>query len=73
MPRSEVETRQRQQKIVEFVEDFCAERGYSPTLTEVAKGTGMARNTVRHHVTLLVERGRLLEEPEGNRTLRSAF
>lgn len=45
-------------RIYEFVQDFIAERGYSPTYEEIAQGVSLAaRSTVFGHLCKLREAG----------------
>lgn len=48
----------RQSEILEFIAGFLRERGYSPTLEEIARHFGMASlNGVHKHLRVLEERG----------------
>ncbi|MFO7914578.1 MAG: transcriptional repressor LexA [Candidatus Krumholzibacteriales bacterium] len=50
----------RQREILDFVEDFSARNGYSPSLREIAEHLGVsAVSTVHEHVRHLVEKGAL--------------
>ena len=48
----------RQRQILDFIRDFMKERGYSPSLEEIAQHFGLASvATVHKHLTALEERG----------------
>lgn len=50
----------RQREIYDFVRDFVAERGYSPSLEEIGRAFGLSSvATVHKHVQHLVEKGYL--------------
>lgn len=58
--------------IVEFVKDFTDEKGYSPSLKEIAAATGQHFNNVAYHVKVLVKQG-VLEKDQGiERSIRLA-
>ncbi len=48
----------KQKEVYDFVVNFIAEKGYSPTLEEIAAGLGLrSLSTVQKHVSNLVEKG----------------
>ena len=48
----------RQREIYDFIRDFVAERGYSPSLEEIGEAFGLSSvATVHKHVQHLVEKG----------------
>jgi repressor LexA len=50
----------RQREIYDFIREFVAEKGYSPSLEEIAAGFGLSSvATVHKHVQHLVEKGML--------------
>lgn len=59
-------------KILDMIERFTEEHGYPPTKHEIADDLGIAYNTARRHIAVLIADGRL-EEGDGPRTLRIAF
>ncbi len=60
----------RQREIFEFVRDFVAERGYSPSLEEIGEHFGLSSvATVHKHVSHLVEKGHLRKSWNRSRSL----
>jgi repressor LexA len=60
----------RQKEIYDFVRDFIATRGYSPSLQEIGANFGLsAVATVHKHVSNLVEKGLLQRGRNQNRSL----
>ena len=55
--------------VLAFVREYRAQRGYPPSLNEIARGTGYAYSSVRYHVQLLVARGDLAQTANTQRTL----
>lgn len=59
------------ERIVRFVGAWARERGYPPTVREVAAAAGLASPSSAHRkVARLVREGRLAREPGKTRTLR---
>lgn len=56
-------------KTLEFVETFIGERGYSPTVREIASGTGMSVGAIHSHLTILAEMALLSWTPGKARTI----
>ncbi len=55
---------QRQRDLLEFIQKFIKEHGYSPTLAEICKGMGLSSPaTVHEHIRTLVEKGVLRRNP----------
>jgi DNA-binding IclR family transcriptional regulator len=68
-----VERAQRQMsQLLDVVETYIEENGYSPTRAEIAERMGLSERTVIRYVKRLVEDGRL-EEGSGQRTLRLGY
>jgi repressor LexA len=60
----------RQEAVLEFVKEYQAERGYSPTLREIADHFGIASQTaVRDHLRALEEKGMLRRSAGSPRAL----
>jgi SOS-response transcriptional repressor LexA len=51
--------------IWEFIADFAAEHGYSPTIRQIAHWRGISISTVHHHLQVLAQRGEVLRTPRG--------
>lgn len=69
-PKAVEQGRTNRELIVDTVESFCNEHGYSPTRAQLAEILGLNRTTVSAHVAALLQEGRL--EEAGPRTLRVA-
>ncbi|MBI3887804.1 transcriptional repressor LexA [Candidatus Microgenomates bacterium] len=55
---------QRQRDLLEFIQKFIKEHGYSPTLSEICKGMGLSSPaTVHEHIKTLVDKGVLRRNP----------
>jgi repressor LexA len=68
MTRHDVERRQR---IVEYIAHTVAERGYPPSVREIADAVGLASTSAVHHHLLALERDGLLERgTHSSRALR---
>ena len=60
----------RQADVVNFIETFIRDRGYSPTFEEIAKGTGLkSLATVHKHITNLERRGRITRAANNSRSI----
>lgn len=60
-------------KIYKFVSDFVREKGYSPSLKDIAEGTGFSptsMSTVRKHVVELRAEGKLTFVDNISRSIR---
>lgn len=53
---------EKQLRILEFVQEFRAERGISPTLEEIAKHFGVTKITIYEHVNQLERKGAIKRE-----------
>jgi repressor LexA len=61
----------RQERVVAFIRDFVAERGYPPTHAEIAAGLGFrSANAATDHLRRLARKGALAAEPRLSRGLR---
>jgi repressor LexA len=58
-------------KIYNFIYEFIQEKEYSPTIREIAAGTGLSSTeTIHSHLKTLKEKGMLTFEPWKPRTIR---
>ena len=60
----------KQIEILEIIHRFGEERGYPPTLAELAEDLGLTPSTIQGHVDRLIKKGALTRDGEGRRTLR---
>ena len=60
---------QTQAAVLEIIATFIEEKGYSPSLEELASLHGTAKSNVYRHIQRLIERGYLLQMPFRRRTL----
>lgn len=58
--------------IAEYVGRFHVQRGYGPSVREVARGVGVHTSTAAYHIRLLVNAGVLAQTPGVVRSLRPA-
>jgi|ERR1700677_4842756 len=47
----------RQKEVLNHIECFIAEKGYSPTLAEIGKDIGLSTTTIHKHLTNLQRKG----------------
>jgi repressor LexA len=60
---------ERQQAVLEFVEEFCRSQGYPPTVREVAAHFGIQPRAAADHLEALKRKGQLHREPGRSRGL----
>ena len=61
---------QRAERILAFIRETVAERGYPPSVREIAEAVGLASTSaVHHHLTKLEKEGRLNKEATRSRAL----
>ncbi|MCL4501980.1 MAG: repressor LexA, partial [Deltaproteobacteria bacterium] len=60
---------ERQQAVLEFVEEFVARQGYPPTVREVATHFGIQPRAAADHLEALNRKGQLHREPGRSRGL----
>ena len=61
---------QRAERILAYIRDAVAERGYPPSVREIAEAVGLASTSaVHHHLTKLEKEGRLNKEATRSRAL----
>ncbi len=60
---------ERQREVLAFVEEFCARRGYPPTVREVAARFGIQPRAADDHLAALKRKGYLHREPGRSRGL----
>ena len=62
---------ERKQKILEHIARTVAERGYPPSVREIADAVGLASTSAVHHHLIALEREGLLERgPNSSRAVR---
>lgn len=55
----------RRQQILQFIRDFVEEKGYSPTVRDIAKGCGISSpSAVQYHLNILKQEGHIRREPQ---------
>lgn len=60
----------KQQKLLDFVQDFTEENGYSPSYREIMAGLGLnSVSAVAEHINNLVEKGTIKKIPGAARSL----
>jgi len=63
---------ERQQRILEVIRAFTAERGYPPSVREIGERVGLSSSSTIHaHLKALERRGMILRDPTKPRALRS--
>ncbi|MBM4018693.1 MAG: transcriptional repressor LexA [Planctomycetes bacterium] len=62
----------RQLEIVKFIRAYAAERGYAPTMQEIADHFGVSKPTIFEHIEALQARGALRREANRRRTIELA-
>lgn len=67
--RQEGHGAQRRQQVLDAIERYIDEQGYSPTRQDIAKELDVSEDTIKRAVRKLIEEGRL-EEGAGPRTFR---
>jgi SOS-response transcriptional repressor LexA len=61
----------RRRDIVRFVRKFHTSKRMSPSIEEIAEAVGLqSKATVRYHVNILVDEGKLIRDPGRYRSLR---
>lgn len=60
---------ERQQAVLEFVQEFCRRRGYPPTVREVAAAFGIQPRAAADHLAACRRKGHLHREPGRSRGL----
>ncbi|MEO8511563.1 MAG: transcriptional repressor LexA [Chloroflexota bacterium] len=60
----------RKHKIIECIAQTVAERGYPPSVREIAESVGLASTSAVHHHLIALERDGMLERGTGSRALR---
>ncbi len=63
---------ERQLKILNFIRGFILEKGFSPTLEEIAEGFGISRVTAYEHIQALEKKGALHKSPNRARSIELA-
>lgn len=66
------QTTERQQRILEVIREFTAERGYPPSVREIGERVGLSSSSTIHaHLKTLERRGLISRDPTKPRALRS--
>jgi repressor LexA len=66
------QTTERQQRILEVIHEFTAERGYPPSVREIGERVGLSSSSTIHaHLKTLERRGLISRDPTKPRALRS--
>jgi repressor LexA len=60
----------RQQEVYNFIRQYCAENGFSPSLADVAKAIGLHESTAATYVAILKQKGFVKSEYRVARSLR---
>jgi SOS-response transcriptional repressor LexA len=61
----------RQREALEFIQEFIANKGYSPSLTEIGNGIDLASKSTTHGIiTRLQEKGYITQEAKSPRSIR---
>ncbi|MBI4284419.1 MAG: repressor LexA [Chloroflexi bacterium] len=65
--------RDTRQRILSFIRDFVAERGYAPTVRDIVKGCHISTTSVvQHHLNRLEKDGQIQRDPQVFRSIRLA-
>jgi len=65
-------TTERQQRILEVISEYTAERGYPPSVREIGERVGLSSSsTVQSHLKTLERRGLISRDPTKPRAIRS--
>jgi SOS-response transcriptional repressor LexA len=63
-----------QKTVLEYIQHYIAETGFSPSFSDIGRGTGIkAKSHVRRQVVALQRRGYLVYEPYCSRTITVLF
>ena len=58
-------------RILDFIRDFLEDRGYAPTVRDIAKGCNISSSSVvQYHLNVLEKEGRIRRDPEVFRSIR---
>lgn len=61
------------QRILQFIHDFIAEKGYAPTVRDILKGCEISSTAVvQHHLNVLEREGHIHRDPEVFRSIQLA-
>jgi repressor LexA len=61
----------KQRTIYNFIERYCCEQGFPPTLREIGEGTGVSNiSAVRGHITAIEKKGYIQKQPDKARSIR---
>jgi len=58
-------------RVLRFIATFMSDRGYSPTVRDIAKGCGISSTSVvQYHLNILERQGHIRHEPELGRSIQ---
>ena len=58
-------------RILDFISSFLKERGYAPTVRDIARGCAISTSSVvQHHLNVLERQGRIQRDPQVFRSIR---
>ena len=60
----------RQKEVFDFIARYCTENGFSPSLADIAKETGLHESTVATYVNALKSKGAVVSEYRIARSLK---
>lgn len=62
---------QTRQRVLKFIHDFFADRGYAPTVRDIMKGCNLSSTAVvQHHLNVLEREGHIHRDPEVFRSIQ---
>jgi SOS-response transcriptional repressor LexA len=53
----------RRDAIISYISEYSEERGFAPSVTEIAAHVGTVRSNIHHHLVVLRDEGRLTFHP----------
>jgi len=58
-------------KILDYIRTFLQEKGYAPTVRDIARGCGISTSSVvQHHLNMLEKQGHIQRDPQVFRSIR---
>lgn len=68
-----VETSSTRLHVLDFIRNFLSDRGYAPTVRDIARGCGIGTpSVVQHHLNMLEKQGYIYRDPQVFRSIRLA-
>lgn len=68
MKKEENKLTERQTDTLMFIMNFIIQKGFSPSLNEIAKGIYVSKPVAQRHITALISKGYLTHTPNTNRS-----